>query len=154
MNKLNPSHIDHVIRVANGCPYFNHLAMHIVRLDSGIADVEMDLDRFHLQAFGYVHGGAIASLIDTAAFWSVYCDLREGHGITSVDINVTYLAACQAGKLLAKGRMMKLGAKLGYADASVVDQRGKLIAHGTSTIIVVPGMPLDRNPDLPPKFLA
>lgn len=142
-----------MVGIANRCPYFIHLGMRIVRLETGIADVEMDLGMVHLQAFGFVHGGAVASLIDTAAFWAGYCELEEGQGITTVDLNVNYLAPLQQGTLLAKGRRMKIGRKLGLGEASVFDRNGKLIAHGTSTFIRVPGLALAGGHCLPPKFL-
>ncbi len=152
MTKINPSYINSVINIANGCPYFTHLSMYISTLDIGVAEVEMDLDRIHLQAFGFTHGGAVASLIDTAAFWSAFCELDESHGITTVDLKINYLAPCRSGKLIAKGRRIKLGKKLGLGEASVFDREGKIIAHGTSTIIVVPGFGFYGDPDLPPKF--
>lgn len=153
MKSLNPQFVRSVIDVANACPYFIHLGMKISLLDKGAADVEMDLARAHLQAYGFVHGGAVASLIDTATFWSTFCELGESQGITTVDLSVNYLAPCQEGRLTARGRRIKLGKKLGLAEASVFDQDGKLIAHGTSTILVVPDFGLANRPDLPPKFL-
>jgi uncharacterized protein (TIGR00369 family) len=153
MKKLNPEYIDDVVRIANGCPYFTHLGMRIIHLKNRIADVEMDLRKVHLQAFGYAHGGAIASLIDTAAFWSGFCELEEDQGITTVDLNVNYLAPLQKGSIIARGRRIKLGRKLGLAEASVFDQDGKLVAHGTSTLIIVPGFGLAGGHSLPPKFL-
>ena len=153
MKKLNPEYIDAVVRTANGCPYFTHLGMRIIRLKHRIADVEMDLRKIHLQAFGYTHGGAIASLIDTAAFWSGFGELDEDHGITTVDLTVNYLAPLQKGNIIAKGRCIKLGRKLGLGEASVFDQDGKIVAHGTSTIMVVPGFGLAEGRSLPPKFL-
>ena len=80
MKKLNHEYISDVVNIANGCPYFIHLGMRIINLRNRIADVEMDLRKVHLQAFGYAHGGAIASLIDTAAFWSGFCELGEEPG--------------------------------------------------------------------------
>lgn len=153
MKKLNPEYISAVVGIANSCPYFTHLGMRITRLKSRIADVEMDLRKAHLQAFGYAHGGAIASLIDTAAFWSGFCELEEDQGITTVDLNVNYLAPLQKGALIARGRRLKLGRKLGLGEASVYDQDGKLVAHGTSTLIVINGFGLAGGHKLPPKFL-
>jgi len=153
MRKLNPEHISAVAELANSCPYFTHLGMRITCLKNRIADVEMDLRKAHLQAFGYVHGGAVASLIDTAAFWSSFCELDEDRGITTVDLNVNYLAPLQKGTIIARGRLIKLGRKLGLAEASAFDQDGKLVAHGTSTIIIVPGLGLTGGHSLPPKFL-
>jgi len=153
MKKLNPEFVGAVLKLVNSCPYFAHLGMRITLLERGVADMEMDLERAHLQAFGFVHGGAIASLIDTAAFWSAFCEIDASDGITSVDLNVNYLAPCRKGRLTATGRRIKLGRKLGLGEASIFDEGGKLVGHGTSTIMVVPGLGLENGFDLPPKFL-
>ncbi len=153
MRKLNPEYVEKVVEIANGCPYFTHLGMRITLLKNRIADVEMDLRKVHLQAFGYTHGGAVASLIDTAAFWSGHCELAEDQGITTVDLKVNYLSPLQKGSIIARGRLLKLGRKLGLGEASVFDQDGKLVAHGTSTLIIVPGLGLAGGHTLPPKFL-
>jgi acyl-coenzyme A thioesterase PaaI-like protein len=46
-----------------------------------------------------------------------------------------------------------LGRTLGYADAEVTDAKGRILAHGTSTVILLPGQGLKATPPLPPKFL-
>ena len=48
------------------------MAMHISELAWGRATVEMAAAEFRLQPFGVVHGGNIATLIDTATFWACF----------------------------------------------------------------------------------
>ena len=57
----------------------------------------------------------------------------------------------RSGKLIAEGRRIKLGQTLGLGEATVKDERGKLLAHGTGTFMIVPGQGLPES--LPPKFL-
>jgi uncharacterized protein (TIGR00369 family) len=150
---LNPEYVEAVCNLANTCPYFRLLSMTIKELDIGRAVVEIDLDDKHIQAFGVVHGGVVASVIDTAAFWAVFCELEENAGITSVDININYLAPVQSGKLLATGRRIKLGSTIGLAEADIINEDGKMIAHGTSTIMVLPDRGLAGGESFPPKFI-
>lgn len=153
MRKINPEYIRSVTALANGCPFFQLLSMTMRELGKGHCLMETDVDEKHFQAFGYVHGGLYASLIDTAAFWAAFCDLGEREGITTVDLNVNYLTPVQSGKLLARGKLIKLGKTLGLGEASVTTGNGKLVAHGTTTIIVIPGLGLAQGKNLPPKFL-
>ena len=74
-------------------------------------------------------------------------------GITSVDLKLNYLAPVQKGKLIARGRCIKLGKTLGLGEAEITSSEGKLIAQGTSTLIILPGFGLAGSPSLPPKFL-
>ena len=128
--------------------------MKILEVGAGFSLLEIDLDQKHLQPFGYVHGGVFASIIDAAAFWAVYYDIEDQDtGITTVDLKLNYLAPAVSGKMIARGRQIKLGKKLGYADAEVSDGNGKILAHGTSTVILLPGKGLNADPPLPPKFI-
>ena len=58
-----------------------------------------------------------------------------------------------SGKLFARGRQIKVGRTLGYAEAQVVDQTEKILAHGTSTVIILPGKAIKADPPLPAKFI-
>lgn len=153
MRKINPAFLFAVRELINNCPYFRLLSMKIMDLSPGYALLETDVEKKHLQAFGFVHGGALASIIDTAAFWSAFCDLDENTGITTVDLKLNYLAPVKEGKLIARGKRLKLGKTLGLGEAEIVNGDGRLIAQGTSTLIVLPGFGFAEDPDLPPKFL-
>jgi len=153
MRKINPDYLSSVIALANGCPYFRLLGMTIRELGKGTCLMEAEVDEKHTQAFGQVHGGVYASLIDTAAFWAAFCDLDENVGITTVDLNVNYLAPVQSGKLLTHGKLIKIGKTLALGEAEIITGSGKLVAHGTSTIIVIQGHGLVKGKSLPPKFL-
>jgi uncharacterized protein (TIGR00369 family) len=151
--QLNPAYVHAVRETVNNSPFFRHLSMTIREMGSGCAVVELAVDIEHRQAFGYVHGGVYAAAIDTAAFWSVFGELAEGTGITTVDLKVNYLAPVRTGKLTAAGQRIKMGKTLGLAEATVKDGQGRVVAHGTSTLIVRPGFGLEGGPPLPPKFL-
>jgi hypothetical protein len=62
-------------------------------------------------------------------------------------------APAASGKLIARGRQIKLGKTLGYADAEVTDETGKVLAHGSSTVIILSGKAIEADPPLPPKFI-
>ena len=153
MRKLNPDYLSAVSELANNCPYFRLLSMRLRALSPGSALLEAEMEEKHLQAFGFVHGGVFASIIDTAAFWSAFCDLDEDMGITSVDLKLNYLAPVRKGKLIARGRRLKMGKTLGLGEADIRSEDGKLIAQGTSTLIVLPGFGFANGSELPQKFL-
>ena len=153
MKELNSVYIDHVNRLINDSPYFKLLSMTIIDAGLGFSLLEIDLDRKHLQPFGFVHGGVFASIIDAACFWSLFHEIEDPNaGATTVDLKLNYLAPAASGKLIAKGRRIKLGKTLGYAEASVTDEAGKLLAHGTSTLMILPENRLIIDQPLPPKF--
>jgi uncharacterized protein (TIGR00369 family) len=154
MKTPNPEYVKRISQIVSSCPYFELLSMKLVDVGLGYASLEIDLAGKHLQPFGMVHGGVYASIIDAAAFWSVYFGIEDQTaGLTTVDLKLNYLAPAVSGKLIARGRQIKLGRTLGYAEAEVLDQTGKILAHGTSTVIIMPGKAVEGEPPLPPKFI-
>jgi uncharacterized protein (TIGR00369 family) len=153
MRTLNPDYVKTVTAMANDSPYFRHLGMVIAELGDGEALVEIRSQVIHHQIFGYVHGGVIASLADAAIFWSFFAELDESVGITTVDLKVNYLVPVADGKLSARGKRIRLGRTLGLGETEIFNGEGKLVAHGTSSVIVLPGFGFLGNPKLPPKFL-
>lgn len=150
---LNPDYVDTLRRVVNRCPYFTLLSMEIQELQWGTSLVRLDLMEKHLQPFGKVHGGVIASVVDAAVFWAVFTQIEEGKGLTTAEVKLNYLAPARSGKLMARGRCIKIGRSLGLGDAQVLDVDGNLVAHGISTVMILPELLLEGDPALPPKFL-
>ena len=148
--QLNPRYTEAVSVLINRSPYFSLLSMTLKDLQWGTCLMEVELEEKHLQPFGNVHGGAIASLVDAAAFWAVFPQVERGKGLTTVEMKLNYLAPVQKGKLVARGRCIKLGRTLALGETSVTNEEGTLIAHGTATMMVVPDLRIPGYEDLPP----
>ena len=160
MRKLNPKHVEAVISMINEGPYFRLLSMRVVEMGTGYSFVEVNLERKHLNPFGGVHGGVYASLIDTAAYWSVYCELDENVGFISLDLKVDNLAPVQTGKLLVKGRRIKVGRSVCVAEGVITSPKGSVLARGTSILLARPGLQTINDLKVftdsqspPPKFM-
>jgi uncharacterized protein (TIGR00369 family) len=154
MKKPNPEYINRIKAIVTFCPYFELLSMELEDVGIGYSVLGIELARRHLQPFGMVHGGVFASIIDAAAFWSVYFAIEDDNaGLTTVDLKLNFLAPAVSGKLIARGRQIKMGNTLGYAEAEVTDEKGGILSHGTSTVIILPGKPITADPPLPPKFI-
>lgn len=99
-------------------------------------------------------------MIDTAAYWAVYCELDENIGLISLDLNVDNLAPVKEGKLIVKGRRIKIGRNVCLAEAMVTNEEGKPLAHGTSKQMITRGLQTIEQAviamggkPLPPKFI-
>jgi len=113
--------------------------MQLVSISMDQATVKLKTEQCHLQPFGIVHGGVLATLIDTATFWSVFLRLPEDAGLVNIDLKLNYLKSISSGLMTAEGRCIRAGRSINYAEASVKDKEGNLIAHGTSTLMALPG---------------
>ncbi len=153
MKELNPAHMEAVARHISRSPYFNLISMEIKELDWGRSRLEVPVQQKHLQPFRMVHGGVYSSLVDAAAFWAVYPQIDEDSGMTTVEMKLNYLAPVSDGRLIGRGRSIKAAKTLCLAEASIEDDRGKLLAHGTVTMMVRSDLAL-RGIDLPAKFLT
>ncbi len=155
MKEPNPEYIEKLKQLVNTSPFFSHLSLLMVDIGIGFSVFEMETERYHLQPFGFIHGGVFASIIDSAAFWAMHFDLDDpSASLTSVDLKLNYLAPIASGKLIARGRRIKLGRTLGYAEGEVKDQKGRLLSHGTSTLMVLNERGLAGDPSLPEKYTA
>jgi len=160
MTMLNPLHVQAVIEVINKGPFFRHLSMAVKELGMGYAVVELNISNEHLNPFGGLHGGVYASAIDTAAYWAAYCEVDENAGLVSIDLKVDYLAATNTGKLIIKGRSLKIGRTMCLAEATILDRNDKWLAHGSSKLMVTKDLQAMGDiidfvggAHLPPKFI-
>lgn len=89
---------------------------------------------------GLVHGGLVCTMLDSALGCAVHTTLPAGVGYTSIDINVSYLRPIHAttGELTVRGWVTKPGRRVAFAEADVRDGAGKLLATGSSSLLIMP----------------
>ncbi len=153
MKRLNPAYVKAVAEKASTCPYFTLISMEMKDMDCGRSRLEVVVQEKHLQPFGFVHGGVYSSLVDAAAFWAVYSKIDEDLGMTTVELKLNYLAPASKGYLIAKGKSIKVGKVICLGEATIEDEAGKLLAHGTSTMMILRDFKIKGSLEFPPKFL-
>ena len=141
--KVNPAYVEALKSLVKQSPYPSHMRMVLDHIEIDRAEVVIDLATCHLQPYGIVHGGVVATIIDTATFWAGFLRLPEDVGLVNVDLKLNYLQPVVDGKIRAKGSCMRHGRTLSYTEASVFDEDENLIAHGTSTLMALPGKSLN-----------
>lgn len=97
----------------------------------------------HYNPIGSVHGGWSGVLLDSCMGCAVQTTLDPGVGYTTIDYNVHLVRAIteHSGLVRAEGRVVHRGSRLATAEGQLRDQAGKLLAHGTTScmIIALPG---------------
>lgn len=93
-------------------------------------------ERVH-NPMGTVHGGAIASLADSALACAVHSTLGAGVGYTSLDLNLHFVKSVPRGRIVADGRVLHSGGRIATAECKVTTAEGTLLAHGSSTCIIL-----------------
>lgn len=136
MSAFNPEYKTKLIHLLNESPFINHIGMQFVEIGKGICKVRMPYSPYRLQPFDVVHGGNVASLIDSATLWSCFVDLgSDDDGLTSVDLKLNYLSSVKDEGLVCDAKLIKAGKTISLAEARVFTESGRLIAFGTSTIM-------------------
>lgn len=137
---INPDYVRQLMGMALDASYPRLIGMTLddIAIDRAVIGLALDPQR-HLQPFGIVHGGVLATLIDTATFWAAFLRLPPDVGLVNIDLKLNYLQPAIAGRLTAVGRCIRPGRTLSYTEAHVYDESGQLLTHGTSTLMVLPG---------------
>ena len=95
---------------------------------------------FMMNLAGTLHGGVLATLIDSALTCALVTKLPAGVACTTIDLQMRFFrpARMSAGKLTARAEVLHHGATLGTTTGTIVDSRGKLIVHATSSLAIAP----------------
>jgi uncharacterized protein (TIGR00369 family) len=103
--------------------------------DDGTARVEVEVDERHLNPAGAVHGGMLATLVDTTMGAAVKSAVDEEAPATS-QLTVTYLRPGKPGRLRVTARVSKRGDSLTMCEADV-EQDGKTLVHALATFALI-----------------
>lgn len=117
------------------------LGMSVVEVGDGIATFELSPDQRMMNPIGSIHGGIAATILDSCLGCAVHTTLPPGVGYTTAQLNVHYLRAMQPGMgpVRATGTVIHRGRTQSTAEAKLVDSNGKLIAHATTTCLILGG---------------
>lgn len=107
----------------------------------GSVDLRLEAGSDHANLLGTVHGGVLATLLDTAAGLAVRSAIPPGSRHVSVNLDVQFLAPADMGTLLATGHVVRMGRRIAFAEADVSGADGEVLARGQVTIAVSPPPP-------------
>jgi acyl-CoA thioesterase len=91
----------------------------------------------HNNAAGFVHGGVLFTLADTAMGSLVREGLGEGESFATVECKISYLKPVQAGQVVCQARMLQRGRSLAHLEADVL-AAGVLAARASATFAILP----------------
>jgi uncharacterized protein (TIGR00369 family) len=115
------------------------LGMSVVEVGDGIATFELSPDERMMNPIGSIHGGIAATILDSCLGCAVHTTLPAGVGYTTAQLNVHYLRAMQPGMgpVRATGTVIHRGRTQSTAEGKLTDSNGKLIAHATTTCLIL-----------------
>ncbi len=119
-------------------PIAKTLGFTLVEVGDGVAAFEGETGAHLLNPMATVHGGWALTLIDSVTGCAAYSTLPAGVAYTTVETkaNFTRPILADTGRVRAEGRIVSKGRQVITAEAQVTDGRGRILAHGTSTVLV------------------
>jgi uncharacterized protein (TIGR00369 family) len=96
-------------------------------------------DEMHENPMGTMHGGIVATLVDSAMGCAVFSMLPAGTAYTTLELKTNFVRPIvqNTGVVRAEGRVVHIGGRVATTEARVVDADGTLYAHATSTCLIM-----------------
>ena len=102
----------------------------LIRVEPGVIEIELPFSGHIGQQTGFVHGGVISAIADTACGYAALTLMPAGSEVVSVEFKVSLLAPAQGDRFLAQGRVIRAGKTLTVCSADVI-----AIASGQETLV-------------------
>jgi len=120
-------------------PMTKLLNMRLLEVDEGRVVFGAVPGRSHYNGMGLVHGGFAATLLDSALGCAINSMAPAGKIFTTLELKINYTRPLteEAGPVRCEAHVVHLGSRTATAEGRVVDAKGRLYAHGTTTCIVV-----------------
>jgi uncharacterized protein (TIGR00369 family) len=120
-------------------PMLELLGIRLAEVEEGrVVFTALAEERFY-NGTGVAHGGFAATLLDTALGCAINSAMPAGRRFTTLElkVNLTRPITNGAGLLRCEARVVHVGGRTATSEGRIVDDAGKLYAHGTTTCIVV-----------------
>lgn len=120
-------------------PIGRTLGFKLIEVGDGFAAFEGVPGLHAYNPIGMVHGGYAATLLDSACGCAVHSKLSPTQAYTTLELKVAYHKAMtdKTGPVRAEGRVISIGRRAAFAEATLKDANGRLLASATSTLLVM-----------------
>jgi acyl-CoA thioesterase len=127
------TYLKQVMKVANRSPYYRLLGMEVKEIKKGESRIEMPFKQDLTHPYGIAHGGAIASLADSAVAMALIDLVDPRDRITTIEFKINFFASINEGGLEAHAKIIHKGSKTAVGDVEVVNEKGELVAKLVAT---------------------
>jgi len=134
--KVSSAQLKRIQKALSSVPFASLLQLELEDVGSGTATLALNVRKELTQNHGIVHGGAIASLIDTATAFAILSVITPKERVTTVDLTISYLRPVSDGRLRAVAKVVRAGRRLFVVSAEVYAD-GKLATTALTTYIKI-----------------
>jgi acyl-CoA thioesterase len=134
-NELDPARVARAREAFASVPYARLLGLELGEISRGEVSIHLEVRDELRQNQGVVHGGAVASLIDTAAAFAVLTQLELNERVTTTDLTIHYLRPMSTGRLTATARIVRGGRRLFVLSVEVTNDQQVPVASAVTSYI-------------------
>ncbi len=120
-------------------PIATLIGFELTAVAPGAATVTLEAGPQHANPMGTLHGGILCDIADAAMGIAYAANLAEGESFTTLELKISFLKPVWKATLTAEGKVLKQGRTTGLVECRITDEKGKLVAHATSTCMTLRG---------------
>jgi uncharacterized protein (TIGR00369 family) len=136
-NELDPARVARARAAFAAVPYAKLIGLELGEISPGAVSIHLDVRNDLKQNQGVIHGGAVASLIDTAAAFAVLTQLDTNDRVSTTDLTIHYLRPTTSGRLTAEARIVRGGRRLFVLSVEVRNDQQILVATAVTSYIKI-----------------
>ncbi|MBP7670265.1 MAG: PaaI family thioesterase [Ferrovibrio sp.] len=135
---LTPDRRDGLLAAAAVYPIFRHLGMVLEDVQTDFARIGLDHRLELTNPMGGLHGGILATMMDTAVGWAMVTTMKQGFVVATVNLAVNYYKPHLAGRASAEARIARKGRSILFAETIARNAAGEVLAQGSCTYMPAP----------------
>ncbi len=120
-------------------PIFELLGIKVVKMEPGLAVLELPVTKALTHNGGIVQGGILACLGDSAIAFAVRSAIPNDTGQTSIDLKINFIRPVSSGVLRCEAWLAHLGGRTAVGESIVLNEEGKTVAICLSSVLIMPG---------------
>jgi uncharacterized protein (TIGR00369 family) len=134
-NELDSARVARARKAFASVPFARLLGLELGEIGPGSVTIHLEVRDELRQNQGVVHGGAIASLIDTAAAFAVLTQIETNERVSTTDLTIHYLRRASSGRLTASARIVRGGRRLFVLSVEVTNDQQIQVATAVTSYI-------------------
>ncbi|MEK4920835.1 PaaI family thioesterase [Cytobacillus sp. FSL R5-0569] len=122
-----------------GSPASQIIGFQVKEVELGRVLIELEATKKLHNPMGTLHGGILCDIADAAMGYAFATTLDDDELFSTVEIKLNFLKPVFHSRLIADGKLIKKGSTTGLLECHIYDEKGGLVAHLTSTCMIIKG---------------
>jgi uncharacterized protein (TIGR00369 family) len=135
MPELTEEQRRRVERMRDAVPFLKHLGIEVESVGPGTSTLLLPVREELSRNDGIIHGGAVASVIDSAFAFAIIPVLAENERTVTVDLTIHYMRPLSGGVCKTIASVVRAGRRVITVSAELFDENEKLAATALSTYL-------------------